>query len=156
MTTDLTAAQQTDLAKALYNRTWDLIDARARNEDDDVAMLLAACAARWHWGEVGGVEQVATSDWQVAHVASLLALGDLAIWFAGRNLAAAQAEDWSGWRLASAHEGMARAFACAGDADGRARHFELARAALENEPDQDDRVVVEDQLATVPDVPPGP
>jgi len=110
--------------------------------------------ARWHWGEVGGTEEIATSDWQVAHVAALIGLGDLSVWFAGRSLAAAEAEGWSGWRLASAHEGMARAFAAAGDADGRARHVDLARTALADEPDGDDRAIVEEQLATIPEVDP--
>ena len=152
MTGEVTEAQHTDLAKALFNRAWHLIDAPARNEDDDVAMLLAAAASRWHWGEVGSTQEVATSDWQVAHVAALLGLADLSVWFAGRSLASAEAEGWTGWRLASAHEGMARAFAAAGDADGRARHVQLANDALAGEPDADDRAVVEEQLATVPEV----
>ncbi len=144
---------QRQLAGALFNRTWDLIEQTDRTADDDVAMLVTAAASRFHWGEVGGPEQIATGDWQVAHVASLLGLGDLALLFAERSLAANEASGATGWQLASAHEGMARACATAGDPDGRERHLGLARDALAHEPDGDERAVIEEQLATVPDLP---
>jgi hypothetical protein len=33
-------------------------------------MLLCTMASRLHWGRGGSPEQVATGDWQVAHVAA--------------------------------------------------------------------------------------
>lgn len=136
---------------ALFNRTWDLIEKADRTPDDDVEMLLAAAASRYHWGQVGGPEQLASGDWQVAHVASLLGFADLARTFALRNLALAEEHSWDGWQLASAHEGMARALAAAGDPEGRERHVALARAALEREPDAEEREVINAQLDSVPD-----
>jgi hypothetical protein len=134
-----------------FNATWDLIDLGGRRSaDDDVEMLLSAMTSRWHWGRVGGPEEMATGDWQIAHAASLLGLGDLAVLFASRNLAVAEAQGWSGWRLASAHEGMARASAVAGDATGRARHVAAAEAALADEPDAEESNVIAEQLATIP------
>ena len=133
-----------------FNATWDLIDRRDRSADDDVELLLSAMTSRWHWGQVGGPEEISTGDWQVAHAASLLGLGDLALLFARRNLATAEAQGWTGWRLASAHEGMARASAVAGDADGRARHLDAARGALDAEPDAEESQIIAEQLATVP------
>lgn len=138
------------LARDLFNRTWELIEKPDRTGDEDVEMLLCAMASRWHWGEIGGSEPVATGDWQVAHVASLLGLGELAVTFAKRHLASALDERWDGWRLASAYEGMARACAALGDAAGLARHYAEAEAALAHEPDEDDRAVIESQLATIP------
>jgi len=138
------------VAGELFNRTWDLIETPDRTSDDDLEMLLAATASRWHWGQVGGTESIATGDWQVGHVASLLGLGDLARIFAERNLATAAAEGWTGWRLASAHEGMARALATLGDTAGRARHVAAAEEALAGEPDEEERQIIADQLATVP------
>jgi hypothetical protein len=139
-------------AVALFNATWDLIDKCDRTEDDDAEMLLSAASSRWHWGQVGGAEQIASSDWQLAHVASLLGAADVATRFARRNLVLAESEGWDGWRLASAHEGMARACAVSGDAEGRSAHLGAARAALGREPDADDREVIEGQIATVPRV----
>jgi hypothetical protein len=140
-----------DTAARLFNDTWALIDKPDRTADEDAEMLLGAAASRWHWGQVGGVEEVAGGDWQVAHAAALLGLPDLAMLFARRNLAVAQRERWAGWRLASAHEGMARACAAAGDATGRQHHVAAALLALEDEADAEDRQVIADQLATVPE-----
>ena len=128
--------EHAQIGAGLFNSTWDLIEKEGRTADDDVEMLLAASASRWHWGQVGTAERIAGGDWQVAHVASLLGLSDLALLFARRNLAIAEAEGWEGWRLASAHEGMARAFATSRDADGRERHAALAQAALDRESDE--------------------
>ena len=137
--------------RALFNDCWDLIGSSSRDSDDDVEMLLCAAASRWHWSRVGGAEEIATGDWQIAHVASLLGLGDLALRFAERNLAIAAAEGWDGWRLASAHEGMARAWAAAGDSARRARHLEFGRQALDREEDAETRVAIAEQLDAVPE-----
>jgi hypothetical protein len=141
-----------DLARQLFNQTWDLIDREERSDDDDLSMLLAATASRWCWSESGGPEELSTGDWQVAHVASLLGLGDLALFFARHNLHIAESEGWRGWRLASAHEGMARACAAAGDGSGRDDHLRRARQALDDEPDAEDREAIDAQLGTVPEV----
>ncbi len=150
MEADERRAWHREVAVGQFNAAWDLIDKADRTVEDDAAMVLAAATSRWHWGQVGGTEQIATGDWQVAHVACLLGLGELAALFAARNLAAADAEGWDGWRLASAHEGMARACATRGDAEGRSLHVEAARSALEREPDPEERVVVDEQLASLP------
>jgi len=136
----------------LFNRCWELIDRDARTGDEDVEMLLVAATSRWHWAQVGGPEQIATGDWQVARVASLLGMTDLALVFAERNLDTATAEGWDGWRLASAYEGMARACSTAGDAEGRQRHLALGRDALEREQDAESRQAIAEQLEAVPEV----
>jgi hypothetical protein len=47
---------------------------------------------------------------------------------------------------------MARASAAAGDAVGRAEQVAAAQAALDQEPNEEDRAVVAGQLSTVPEV----
>lgn len=143
-------AWETGVAKALFNATWDLIDKPDRTGEDDINMLLSAMASRWHWGQVGGPEQLATGDWQVGHVSALIGLGKLALIFANRNLAAAIAGGWDGWRLASAHEGVARACAVLGDHEGLNRHFAEAEAALAREPEEEEREIIAAQLKTIP------
>jgi hypothetical protein len=140
------------IAARLFNGAWDLIDKTDRSDDDAVEMLLRACASRWHWGQVGGSMQISSGDWQIAHVASLIGLDQLALLFASRCLEAVEGADCDGWRLASAHEGMARACACARDAEGRARHMRLAEEALAAERDEEEREIIAGQLATVPEV----
>ena len=140
-----------DFGAAFFNATWDLIEQADRTDDDDLDMLLSAAASRRHWTNVGGATQLASGDWQVAHVLCLLGEGNLALRFARRNLAVAEAEQWTGWQLASAHEGMARAYATLGDGEGRARHIAACESALAAEPEEGERKVIAEQLATVPD-----
>ncbi len=132
-----------------FNRTWDLIDLPERSADQDAEMLLAATTSRWHWARIGTAENVAAGDWQVSHVASLLGHGDLAAHFAASNLAIAEREGWTDWRLASANEAMARACAVRGDLDACGRYIAAAERALEDEPDPDNAAVVRGQLATI-------
>ena len=83
-------------------------------------------------------------------VAALLGHAELARIHADRCLAVAEAAGWTGWRLASAHEGIARAAAVARDTDRSARHVDAARAALETEDDPESAQIVMDQLSTIP------
>jgi hypothetical protein len=138
-------------ATQAFNATWELIEKSDRSADDDLEMLATAATSRWHWGKVGDPEHIATSDWQVGHVACLLGMPNLALPFAERNLRAAAAHSWDGWRLASAHEGVARALATAGDVSGRDHHVALAREALAREPDDEDREIIAAQIDSIPD-----
>ena len=139
-------------AVSAYNRAWKLIDTAERSPAQDDEMLRAAFASRYHWEQVGGDEQRAVGDWQIAHVASLLRMPELAQRYARLALERTEGAGWRGWRLASAREGMARALATAGDGAGRDRYIALARQALADEDDAADRAHIESQLATVPGV----
>ncbi|MDQ1704431.1 MAG: hypothetical protein QOF18_797 [Frankiaceae bacterium] len=136
-----------------FNAAWSLIDAPERTPEQDRQMLTLAFAARWHWGEIGTVENTAVSDWQVAHCASLLGDGPLALWFAHAALERVQGPDQPSWLRASMCEGMARAHAAAGDRAGYERFVAQARDLLAQVDDDEDRELIESQLATIP--PPG-
>jgi hypothetical protein len=137
------------LAKRTYNAAWELIDKADRTAGDDRRMLLLAAASRVHWGEAGGAREHAVGDWQVAHVLSLLGAGPLALSFARSALEVVEAHGWTDFTLASAHEGVARAYAVLGDEANRDAHAELCRKALEGL-EEEDRELIEGQLATVP------
>jgi hypothetical protein len=145
-------AEDRATAVAAYNRCWDLLDVEDRTPDQDAALLSAAFASRYHWVEEGGDEQLVVADWMVSRAAAAVGEGGLAVAFALRALAGAAAGTYPAWLRASVQEGAARAYAAAGVAGRRAEHLALARAALEQEPDPENRQVIEDQLATVPDV----
>lgn len=144
------AAWHRKVAVGQFNAAWDLIDKSDRSADEDAEMLLAAVTSRWHWAKIGTAENVAAGDWQIAHVAAHLGYSELSLAFATRNLDAAVEHGWSGWRLASAHEGVARAWAVSGDEAKVAEHVTAAERALESEDDPDSAQVVVDQLATIP------
>ena len=121
-----------------------------RTSSDDAEMLAAAFASRYLWESVGGDEQRAVGDWQIAHVASLLGNADLALAWARRALDRVEQNGWTDWRLASCYEGMARAQSVAGNGPERDRWVALAREVLAGLEDEEDRELIESQLASVP------
>jgi hypothetical protein len=133
-----------------FNGAWELIEKPDRTEDDNAAMLERAFASRWHWGFVGGPLQIATGDWQIAHVASLLSYGWMAQFYAQRAFDICEREGWGDWQRASMLEGMARAAAAAGDTDAHARYYVLAEEAVAAIVEDEEREVIASQLATVP------
>lgn len=137
-------------AIATFNATWELIEKPGRTQDEDAAMLQSAFASRWHWGFVGGPEQFAAGDWQIAHVASLLGFGLLAQTYALRSLEVAETNGFTDWRLASAYEGVARAAVANGDPELHTKYYALAAAAIEAIEDDDEREVIAGQFASVP------
>jgi hypothetical protein len=137
-------------AASAFNHAWDLIDKAQRSPDDDVSMLMATFASRFHWEAVGTDENRVVGDWQIAHVASLIGMAPLAMRFARSALDRAVEQGFEGWRLASCHEGMARAHACVGNDAERDRHIKTARRLLDKVEDAEERRLVEAQLMTVP------
>jgi hypothetical protein len=146
-------SEDRDLGIDLFGRVWELLDKGDRSSDENAEMLAAAFASRWHWGQAAEAtkENLAIGDWQVAHVASQLGHGSVALEYATRALAAADAEGWGDWQRASMLEGMARACAAVGDTAGRAKYFAEASAALETIVEAEDRELIASQLATVPE-----
>lgn len=147
---DISASTHRQLAVAAYNRAWELIDQPQRTDTERHAMLHAAFASRYHWEFIGGDEERAVGDWQIARVAGLAGLPQLALRYAQSAVDIALEHGWSGWRLASAYEGMARAHSVAGDRAERDRYVALAEEELATICDAEDRELIESQLATVP------
>jgi hypothetical protein len=137
-------------AASAFNQAWDLIEKPDRSAEDDGAMLAATFASRYHWEAVGTDENRVVGDWQIAHVASLMGLAPLALRFARAALDRAVEQGFEGWRMASCHEGMARAHACAGNVTERDRHVKTARLLLDDVDDPGERTLVEAQLESVP------
>jgi len=144
----MTDTQRT-LAIAMFNATWDLIDTTDRTPQQDQRMLTSACASRQLWNDIGGPEQLAVGDWQVAHVASLLGYASVALDFAAAAYARASVSDVPKWMVASACEGLARAHAAADQATERDAWIERAEELLAEVEDDEDRQLIASQLATI-------
>jgi hypothetical protein len=139
-----------ELAVALNQRVWSLLENERSPEDDEV-MTNAAHASLHHWGEVGGPLEAARGEWLVAHVYAVRGRAEPALHHARRCLALTETHGFGGFDRAYAYEGMARALAASGDkAEGkeaaawRARAAE-AVAAIE---DDEDRRIFEADLTT--------
>jgi DNA-binding transcriptional MerR regulator len=138
------------LAADLFNLVWTLLEQPGRTTEDDDRMVHAAHASRYHWGQVGGPEQFAIGEWQCARVYSVLGRAEPALHHARRCLEIATASEVPDWLIASAHEGLARAYAVAGQRESALASRAEAEAALAKVTDAEDRQVVQDDLASLP------
>lgn len=138
------------LAADLFNLVWTLLEQTGRTTEDDDRMVHAAHASRYHWGQVGGPEQLAIGEWQCARVYSVLGRAEPALHHARRCLEIAAANPVPDWLIASAHEGLARAYAVAGQRESAFASRAAAEAALTKVTDAEDRQVVQDDLASLP------
>ena len=137
------------LASELFNLTWDYLGMDSRTQEQDDSMIHAAHASRWHWGKVGGPEQWAIGDWLCSRVYAVLGRGDQALYHAQRCLAVCEEFEVVSFVPASAHEALARAHAVRGDMEAaRAERTLSYGAAIDL--DDDDRGVIEADLATLP------
>jgi hypothetical protein len=138
------------LAVSAFNASWTLLE-KDRSDEEDRELLECAFESRHHWRIVGAATQWAIAEWMVARCFSELGYGELALRFA-RAAIAAEPDDAPAWMRASMLEGVARAHAAHGDRLERDAAFAAATAALAEEPDPEERKIIEDQLATVPEV----
>ena len=138
------------LAADLFNLVWTLLEQTGRTTEDDDRMVHAAHASRYHWGQVGGPEQSVIGEWQCARVYSVLGRAEPALHHARRCLEIATAASLPDWLIASANEGLARAYAVAGQRDSALASRAAAEAALAKVTDEEDRQVVQDDLASLP------
>lgn len=154
MSQTTTGALDTDsqkaLAKTLYNRVWELLEKTDRTSAEDEEVVHAAHASRHFWTAVGDEKNRAIGDWQIARVYSTLGRGEPAVHHARRCLEHAQHVEGEEWLLASAYEGLARAYAVAGDRAAALEWKTKAVARLDEVTDADDREIVEGDIATLP------
>ena len=113
-------------------------------------MTRRAYAAAYHWQRAEGATPAngARADWLLSRVWVVQGEGARALHHAQRCIAVCEASALVDFDLAYAHESMARALACLGDAAKAHRHLEAARAVPIADPD--DAQVVSDDLAAGP------
>ena len=122
-------SQHLDLAKALFNRAWTLLDTADRSPTQNDEMIAAAHASFWHWLQVGDEQNVERGHWQIARCCAAAGRGPEALHHAHMCLKSCQQHNHGAFDLAFAHEAVARAnIACnaLGDANS---HLEQARTA---------------------------
>ena len=151
---DLDGASHRELAVVLFNHVWSLLEVAERTPAQTDELIHAAHASRFHWSRAEGSQPVnlGRGEWQCSRVYAVLGRGEPAVWHARRCLAYAETPDGGqeDWDLASAYEALARAHAVAGDMAAAAEWKAKAVAELEGIADQDDREVIEGDLATLP------
>jgi len=136
------------LAIFLNNRAWELLDLGSnRTLEQELEMIDCAHASNWHWLQVGGLEQAVIGAWLLSRVHAVA--GDPV---ASNRYAQRAADLFRGgtnlpdWLHASVLEGQARALLSAGDHVAATEALRLAREALDEIQDPDDRSLIESQL----------
>ena len=142
---------QRRLAADCFNKAWTLMEKQDRTREDDDEMLHCAHASSYHWHQVGTAANRARGEWQCSRVYAVLGRAEPALHHARRCLEIAEASpaEMEEFDLPAAYEALARAHAVAGDVDEARRHVELGREAAAKIVDEDDRNLIEADLATI-------
>jgi len=127
------------LAKSLFNQTWELLGKKERTKEEDLKMIHSAHASRYHWGEIGTPLEFGRGDWQISRVYSVLGRSEPALYHAQLCLSICKENDIGDFDLAFAYEALARAYAVAGDESNSDKYFAKAREAGEKIEDQGNR-----------------
>jgi len=119
-------------------------------QDDE--MLHGAHASCAHWLAVGTAGNHARGEWQCSRVYVTLGRAEPALSHARRCLEvceSAPAGELEEFDLPFAHEALARAFALSGDLAAAREHHQLASSLAAAIADDDERELVEGDLATI-------
>jgi DNA-binding transcriptional MerR regulator len=135
----------------LFNKTWTLMEKENRSQAEDDEMLHCAHASAYHWLQVGTAANRARSEWQCSRVYTVLGRPEPALYHAGRclELVEGSPDAMEQFDLPAALEALARAHCLAGDDEEARRWLERGRAEAAKIEDEDDRVIIETDLASI-------
>jgi DNA-binding transcriptional MerR regulator len=147
----LTADEHRRLGIDLFNKTWTLMERSGRTPEEDDELLQCAHASAYHWLQAGTIVNRVRSEWQCSRVYTVLGRAEPALWHARRCLELAESapHELEPFDLPFAYEAMARAHALAGDEAEAHSWLERGRAGAAEVADDDDRALLESDLATV-------
>ena len=128
-----------ELAKKLFNETWDLIDKPDRTDADNIDMLHKAHVSCYLWREADNPLNDARGEWLVSRVYSLLGEGRLALLHGARSLAICLDNGIGDFDLAFGYEAVARAYSILGNSQLQDENKRLGLAACEKIADNGDR-----------------
>ena len=133
----------------LFNYTWTLLEKENRDKDDDLDMINAAHASRFHWGKIGNPINFERGDWQISRVYAILDKSEQALIYANKCLEICQKNNIGDFDLAFAYEALARAYAIAGNQRKFKENLKLAEQAANNIKKADDKEYFLKELKTI-------
>ena len=90
---ELDATKQRQVAVALFNRAWSLLELESRTEEQVDELVHAAHASAYHWMMVGTSLNRARGEWQCSRVYAVLGRPEPATWHAQRSLSICERAD---------------------------------------------------------------
>jgi hypothetical protein len=132
-----------------FNKAWDLIDKEGRTPEEDEQMILLNQASIWHWTGRDDCKDtnLSVGYWQASRIYALLGQADSARRYG--ELSLKYSHDAEPFFAGYAYEALARAEKVAGDAAQMNGYLEQAKAQAEKVTDEQDRKLLEDDLATI-------
>lgn len=123
----------------LNNLVWSLLGKKDRTKDEDEIMIHSAHASCFHWSKVGTSVNLQRGEWLISHVYAVLNRPEGAVNYAKRCMEITQENNFVDFDLAYAYEGMARAYAVAGDKPRCEKYIKLAQEAGEKIKEKEDK-----------------
>lgn len=137
-------------AVGLNNLVWDLLEKVNRTKEEDDEMIHAAHASCYHWSKVGAAVNIQRGEWMISHVYAVLNRSEPALFHAKRCMELTDEHDFKDFDLAYAHEGMARAYAAAGEKLEYEKYSKLAKEAGEKIKNKKDKELFFSDLESGP------
>jgi len=147
----LDAEEHRRLGIDLFNKTWTLMEKADRAPEEDDELVHCAHASAYHWMHAGTIANRVRSEWQCSRVYAVLGRAEPALDHARRCLELAESApaELDEFDLPFAYEALARACAVAGDEAQAREWLARAKAAGAEIGDEDDRTLLESDLATI-------
>lgn len=140
----MTSDEHKNFAKETFALCWDLLG-RALSDNEKRDLVGYALTSRFHWQQVGGAQQLAIADWMASRAYASVGQSALAIDYAKASLKYGD-EGFPDWLKASLNEGVARAYAAAGDHQMRDKYVARALTELEKESVTEDAGLIRSQI----------
>ena len=112
-------------------QTWNLLNKKDRNEQEDLRMINFAKASLYHWRKSDKYELVneQRGQWMLSRVYSFLGKADEALSYAKQTLKITEEQDLQDFDLAGAYESMARAHATSNNKNESIKWLKKAKKA---------------------------
>lgn len=135
-------------AKKLNGETWDLLEKQDRSLEDEERMIHAAHASLYHWLQVGTAVNRQRGEYMLARAYAAADLGQEALRHARRcvQITIDHREKLEDFDVAFAYECLARAHACAGNADEALVFWQEAHKLGKAIADPQDKEIFEREL----------
>ncbi|HFD04816.1 MAG TPA: hypothetical protein ENJ25_01570 [Firmicutes bacterium] len=133
----------------LFNYVWSLMDKEIRSKEEDLEMIHAAHASRYHWGRIGSPIEIIRGEWQISRVYSVLKMGESALFHASQSLTLCQKNRIGDFDIAFAYEALARAYSVLGKEDEKNKYISLARSAGDKILDEENKKYFFEELKTI-------
>jgi tetratricopeptide (TPR) repeat protein len=134
---------QEKFAKSIYNGIWKLLGKPDRSPSEDEDMLLSAFASLYHWKQIGNQVNLQRGYWMISRVYLTVGNKSSALEWAKKcaGVSKTHPEAMEDFDLAYAEEGLARAYALAGDLEKAKEHHDRAAELGDQINDPEDKEI---------------